>query len=71
VEKPFFPAPLATRWLRIVAKFNPFSYVVDAERLLFAGTFDQAAVWQAFVIAIALAVATTAWATGRLRKMSA
>jgi ABC-2 type transport system permease protein len=65
------PLTLAPRWLRIVAKFNPFSYVVDAERLLFAGTFKHAEVWQAFAIVIALAVATTAWATSRLRKMSA
>jgi len=65
------PLTLAPRWLRIAAKFNPFSYIVDAERLLFAGTFGNAEIWQAFAIVIALAVATTALATSRLRKMSA
>jgi ABC-2 type transport system permease protein len=65
------PLTLAPRWLQIVAKFNPFSYIVDAERLLFSGTFNQAAIWQAFVIVIVLAVATTAWATSTLRKLSA
>jgi ABC-2 type transport system permease protein len=65
------PLTLAPRWLQMVARFNPFSYVVDAERLLFAGTFNQWEVWQAFAIVIALAVATTAWATSRLRKLSA
>jgi len=65
------PLTLAPRWLKIAAKFNPFSYIVDAERLLFAGTFNDAEVWQAFAIVIVLAVGTTAWATSRLRKMSA
>jgi ABC-2 type transport system permease protein len=65
------PLTLAPRWLKIVAKFNPFSYIVDAERLLFAGTFNDAAIWQAFAIVIALAVVTAAWATSRLRKLSA
>ena len=65
------PLTLAPHWLKIVAKFNPFSYVVDAERLLFAGTFQAAEVWQAFVMVVVLAVLTTAWATSRLRKLSA
>ena len=65
------PLTLAPNWLKIIARFNPFSYVVDAERLLFAGTLDNWEVWQAFAIVIVLAFATTAWATTRLRKMSA
>jgi len=65
------PLTLAPRWLRIAAKFNPFSYVVDAERLVFAGTFNDAEVWQAFAIIIVLAIVTTAWAESRLKKMSA
>jgi ABC-2 type transport system permease protein len=65
------PLTLAPTWLRIIARFNPFSYIVDAERLLFAGTFANLEIWQAFAIVTVLAVATTAWATTRLRKMSA
>jgi ABC-2 type transport system permease protein len=65
------PLTLAPNWLKIAAKFNPFSYIVDAERLLFAGTFNDAEIWQAFVIVIVLAVAMTAWATSRLRRLSA
>jgi ABC-2 type transport system permease protein len=65
------PLTLAPHWLKIVARFNPFSYVVDAERLLFAGTFNDWEVWQAFAIIILLAVATTIWAASRLRRLSA
>jgi ABC-2 type transport system permease protein len=65
------PLTLAPNWLKIAAKFNPFSYIVDAERLLFAGVFADAEVWQAFAIVIVLAVVLTVWATGRLRRLSA
>jgi ABC-2 type transport system permease protein len=65
------PLNLAPHWLKIAAKFNPFSYVVDAERLLFSGNFDDPEIWLAFMIVIALAVLTTVWATGRLRRLSA
>ncbi|MCG6537298.1 MAG: ABC transporter permease, partial [Syntrophales bacterium LBB04] len=62
---------LAPRWLKILARFNPFSYIVDAERLLFTGIFNYAEVWEAFAIVSVLAVLTTVWATSRLRKVSA
>ena len=65
------PLTLAPRWLQIAAKFNPFSYIVDAERLLFAGTFNDMVIWQAFLIVIALSIITTSWAVSQLRKMSA
>jgi ABC-2 type transport system permease protein len=65
------PLTLAPQWLKIAARFNPFSYIVDAERLLFAGTFANWEIWQAFVIVIILAIATTAWATSRLKRMRA
>jgi ABC-2 type transport system permease protein len=65
------PLTLAPRWLQIAAKFNPFSYIVDAERLLFAGTFNDAEIWQAFLIVIVLSIITTSWAVSQLRKMSA
>jgi ABC-2 type transport system permease protein len=49
------PLDGAPGWLRAAAHVNPLSYVVDAERLLFAGD-----VWNATVLGGALAAAVTA-----------
>jgi ABC-2 type transport system permease protein len=65
------PLTLAPHWLKIAARFNPFSYVVDAARLLFAGTLDNPEVWEAFGIVIVLATVTVCWAVSKLKKMSA
>jgi ABC-2 type transport system permease protein len=48
-------------WMQVLARFNPLTYMVDAERALFNGAFGDAAVWQgglaaAVVAAVGLAV---------------
>ena len=65
------PLTLAPHWLKIAARFNPFSYVVDAARLLFAGTIHDGEVWEAFAIVLVLAFVTAGWAVSKLKKMSA
>ncbi len=42
-------------WMQVAAKFNPVSYVVSAERALFAGDLGSAAVLWGFVAALVLA----------------
>lgn len=44
-------------WLRAVAKVNPLSYVVDAERALFNGQFADGAVFGGTLAALAVAAA--------------
>ena len=41
--------------MQVAAKFNPVSYVVSAERALFAGDLGNAAVLWGFVAALVLA----------------
>jgi ABC-2 type transport system permease protein len=42
-------------WMQVAAKFNPVSYVVSAERALFAGDLGDPAILWGFVAAIILA----------------
>ena len=43
-------------WLKVAAAFNPLSYIVPAERALFAGDLGSIEVLWGFVAAVALAV---------------
>ncbi len=56
------PMAFAPAWLRLIAKWNPFSWAVDAARALFAGNPGDASVWKALAILTALTVAAVAWA---------
>lgn len=49
--------PLATapRWMQILSAFNPLTYLVEAERSLFNGSFADPAVWQGGIAAVILA----------------
>ncbi len=38
-------------WMQVAARFNPISYVVSAERALFAGDFGDVAILWGFVAA--------------------
>lgn len=50
------PLETGPGWMKVAAKFNPLSYVVDAERTLFSGdVFSSAALW-GWVAAIVTAV---------------
>jgi ABC-2 type transport system permease protein len=55
------PLSLGPGWLRTIAKWNPFSWAVDAARALFAGHPGDPDVWKALVIVGALAVAAATW----------
>jgi ABC-2 type transport system permease protein len=55
------PLTFAPHWLRLVAKWNPFSWAVDASRALFAGNPGDDKVWQALLILGVLTVAAVFW----------
>jgi ABC-2 type transport system permease protein len=51
------PLETGPEWMRVASKFNPLSYLVDAERTLFAGDVTSAAVlwgWLAAIVTAAL-----------------
>ncbi|HEX5440830.1 MAG TPA: ABC transporter permease, partial [Ktedonobacterales bacterium] len=62
------PLSLAPDLLRNIAKFNPFTYAVDASRALVAGQFGSDSVVKAFVIIAVLAILTIFWATRSMRQ---
>ena len=39
------PIDSGPRWMQVAARFNPLTYVVDAERALFTGTVTGAVAW--------------------------
>ncbi|HWG98602.1 MAG TPA: ABC transporter permease [Pilimelia sp.] len=57
------PLAFAPQWLQTVAKWNPFSWAVDASRSLFAGRPGDDAVWQALLIIGVLTAAALVWAS--------
>ena len=65
------PLSLAPDWIKNVARFNPFSYVVDATRSLFNGNYGDSAVIWAFLIMGALTLLTTWWAGSSIREAAA
>jgi ABC-2 type transport system permease protein len=62
------PLSLAPELLRNIAKFNPFTYAVDASRALVAGDFGADSVVKAFIIIGVLAILTIYWATRSIRQ---
>ena len=63
------PMALAPTWLQDLAKFNPFSYAVDASRELFAGNFGNVEIVEGYVIITVFALAMFWWSTKSLGKM--
>jgi ABC-2 type transport system permease protein len=57
------PMYLGPKWLQNIAKWNPFSWAVDAARALFRGDPGDAHVWKALLILGVLAVAAATWAS--------
>ena len=49
------PIDGAPRWLEVVSALNPMTYVVEAVRALFAGTFPGDVVAQGFAGAVVVA----------------
>jgi ABC-2 type transport system permease protein len=61
------PISLGPLWMRVLARFNPLYYLVEASRVLAAGTFASPAVWQAFAVLTPLCAAVLIWATRVIR----
>jgi ABC-2 type transport system permease protein len=57
------PISLGPAWMRVIAHFNPLYYLVQASRVLAAGTLSGTAVWQAFAVLAPLCLLVLAWAT--------
>jgi ABC-2 type transport system permease protein len=55
------PISLGPGWLQTLAKWNPFSWAVDAARALFAGNPGDPHVWKALVIVTVLAAVAATW----------
>ncbi|MBC6470447.1 ABC transporter permease [Actinomadura alba] len=55
-------------WLRALSRFNPLTYVVDAERALFSGEIATAAVAGGVVAAVAVAVVGLLIGTRAMRR---
>ncbi len=49
------PLDMGPEWMRFIARLNPLTYVVEAERALFAGDFSQPSVWIGAAFALGLA----------------
>jgi ABC-2 type transport system permease protein len=62
------PLSFAPDILKNVAKFNPFTYAVDASRAMVAGDFGADSVVKAFIIVGVLAILTIFWATRSMRQ---
>jgi ABC-2 type transport system permease protein len=62
------PMSLGPLWMRVIAHVNPLFYLVEASRVLAAGTFSGPAVWQAFAVLVPSCAVTLAWATRIFRK---
>jgi len=56
------PMSIGPGWLRTIAKWNPFSWAVDATRALFAGDPGNDNVWKALIILTVLAALSATWA---------
>lgn len=57
------PLTLAPVWMVWIARFNPMYYVVEADRLLAAGTFWDIKIAEGFLVMIPLTALALWWAT--------
>ncbi|SDM48006.1 ABC transporter permease [Allokutzneria albata] len=62
------PVQSGPEWLRVIAALNPVSYLVDAERALFAGRFAEPAVLYGAVTAFGFAAVGLFFGTRAMRK---
>jgi len=62
------PMSLGPLWMRVIAHVNPLYYLVEASRVLAAGSLAGPAVWQAFAVLVPLCAVTLGWATRVFRK---
>jgi ABC-2 type transport system permease protein len=64
----FMPTALLPDWLDTVARFNPLSYLIDAERALVNDGWDWSLVIQSIGVTLALGAVTLTGATRAFRK---
>jgi ABC-2 type transport system permease protein len=62
------PVTFAPKIIRNLAKFDPFTYAVDASRALMNGVFSDPSIWHAFVIFGVLGIITLAWFIRSMRE---
>lgn len=65
------PMELAPRWLYLASRANPLTYLVEAERALFAGQLATPAVALGACVAAAIACAGLALGTAAIRRAAA
>ncbi|MET7866430.1 ABC transporter permease [Micromonospora taraxaci] len=65
------PMDRAPDWLYYLSRLNPLSYVVEAERELISGNYDQQIVLIGVAVAIGLLVLSTTWSLRLLRRQLA
>lgn len=64
----FMPTALLPDWLDTVARFNPLSYLIDAERALVNDGWDWSLIVQSIGVTLALGAVTLTGATRAFRK---
>jgi ABC-2 type transport system permease protein len=64
------PMSLAPAWLHNLSKANPLTYLVDATRELFVGSYATATVVTGVVVTAALTVVLAWWGTRAFQRMS-
>ncbi|ONI77357.1 multidrug ABC transporter permease [Actinosynnema sp. ALI-1.44] len=62
------PLEQGPAWLRAVGAVNPVSYIVDAQRALFAGRFDDTSVLHGGLVAVAVALIGLVVGTRSMRR---
>ncbi len=65
------PLELAPDWLRTLSRLNPLTYIVEAERALFAGDLGHPSVVIGAAVAVGLAVVGLAIGTRMMRRAAA
>ncbi len=64
----FMPAELLPDWLDTVARFNPLSYLIDAERALVNDGWDWSLIVQSIAVTLVLGAVTLTGATRAFRR---
>jgi ABC-2 type transport system permease protein len=63
------PMKLLPPTFRLFATYNPVTYIIEGVRALVLTGWDNAAIWQGFVVAIVMFVVMVSLTLGSFRKM--
>jgi len=64
------PMSMGPAWLHDIARINPLSHVVDAERAIIAGQWHDTAVWLGPLLGVAVTVVCVMWAVRTFRRLA-